>query len=150
MHIRAIQHIIGVLLMLFSLTMLPPVLVAWIYDEVMLHVFFVGFLVTFVTGLVLWLMVKGQNRELQLRDGFMVVVLFWVVLGLFGAIPFLLATDLSIVDSVFESLSGLTTTGATVITGLDHLPRALLYYRQQLQWLGGMGIIVLSVVIFAR
>ena len=147
MHIRAIQHIVGVLLMLFSLTMLPPAFVAWIYDEVMVHVFLVGFTVTLVTGLVLWLMVRGNSHELQLRDGFMVVVLFWVVLGLFGAIPFTLATDLSVVDSIFESLSGLTTTGATVITGLDHLPRALLYYRQQLQWLGGMGIIVLAVAI---
>jgi len=147
MHIRAIQNIVGVLLMLFSLTMLPPAIVAWLYDEAMVSVFVIGFVVTLVTGLVLWLLVRGDNRELQLRDGFMVVVLFWVVLGLFGAVPFLLATDLSIVDAVFESLSGLTTTGATVITGLDHLPRALLYYRQQLQWLGGMGIIVLAVAI---
>jgi len=147
MQVRAIQHIVGVLLMLFSLTMLPPAFVAWIYDEVMVHIFLIGFLVTLVTGLVLWLIVRGNSRDLQLRDGFMVVVLFWVVLGLFGAIPFMLATDLSVVDSIFESLSGLTTTGATVITGLDHLPRALLYYRQQLQWLGGMGIIVLAVAI---
>jgi len=147
MRIRAIQNIVGVLLMLFSLTMLPPAFVAWIYEETMVRVFIIGFLVTLVTGLVLWFLARGYDRELQLRDGFMVVVLFWLVLGVFGAMPFLLATDLSTVDAVFESLSGLTTTGATVITGLDYLPRALLYYRQQLQWLGGMGIIVLAVAI---
>ena len=76
-------------------------------------------------------------------------MLFWAVLGLFGAFPFMLADDpgLSFVDAVFESLSGLTTTGATVITGIDYLPESILFYRQQLQWLGGMGIIVLAVAI---
>jgi trk system potassium uptake protein TrkH len=147
MHIRAIQHIVGVLLMLFSLTMLPPIFVAWLYNEAMVQVFAIGFLVILLAGLILWLLVKDYDRELQLRDGFMVVVMFWVVLGVFGAFPFILATDLSTVDAVFESLSGLTTTGATVIVGLDDLPRALLFYRQQLQWLGGMGIIVLAVAI---
>jgi trk system potassium uptake protein TrkH len=147
MHFRAIQRIIGVLLMLFSLTMLPPAAVAWIYDENMVHVFMVGFLTTLITGVLLWLLVRGSGDELKLRDGFMVVVLFWVVLGIFGALPFVLAKDLDIVDAVFESMSGLTTTGATVIVGLDDLPHALLYYRQQLQWLGGMGIIVLAVAI---
>ena len=147
MHFRAIQRIVGVLLMLFSLTMLPPAAVAWIYEENMVHVFLIGFLTTLITGVLLWLFVRDSGDELKLRDGFMVVVLFWVVLGIFGALPFVLANDLSIVDAVFESMSGLTTTGATVIVGLDSLPHAVLYYRQQLQWLGGMGIIVLAVAI---
>lgn len=147
MRFRAIQRIVGVLLMLFSVTMLPPAFVAWLYDESMIRVFVLGFLVTLLAGMMLWLLVRDYKQELQLRDGFLVVVMFWVVLGVFGAFPFVLATELSIVDAVFESLSGLTTTGATVITGLDNLPRALLYYRQQLQWLGGMGIIVLAVAI---
>ena len=77
----------------------------------------------------------------------LVVTLFWAVLGTAGCLPFLFspALELSITDAVFESLSGLTTTGATVISGLDSLPKSILFYRQQLQWLGGMGIIVLAI-----
>jgi trk system potassium uptake protein TrkH len=91
----------------------------------------------------------GQRKELRLRDGFLIVVLFWIVLGLFGSLPLMMSKQphMTFTDAVFESFSGLTTTGATVITAIDHLPHAILYYRQQLQWLGGMGIIVLAVAI---
>ena len=86
---------------------------------------------------------------MRLRDGFLVVASFWTVLGTFGAAPLYFddTLSLSITDAIFESISGLTTTGATVLTGLDALPKSILYYRQQLQWLGGMGIIVLAVAI---
>ena len=144
---RAIQRIIGVLLTIFSFTMLPPVLVAWLYDEGTMRIFLTTFTATLVAGAVLWLPVRKDKLDLRLRDGFLVVVMFWVVLGIFGAIPFLYNPGLPVVDAVFESLSGLTTTGATVIVGLDNLPYSVLYYRQQLQWLGGMGIIVLAVAI---
>ncbi|WP_126457044.1 TrkH family potassium uptake protein [Sulfuriflexus mobilis] len=145
----AIQRILGILLMLFSITMLPPAAVAWLYGDGAMGPFILAFILTLVTGLAAWLPVHRSRRELRLRDGFLVVVLFWTVLGLFGALPFVLYKDLglSYTDAAFESLSGLTTTGATVITGLDTLPHAILYYRQQLQWLGGMGIIVLAVAI---
>ena len=145
----AIQRILGILLMLFSITMLTPVLVSYIYDDGARHTFLLAFMVTFVTGLVCWLPVSRSRRELRLRDGFLVVVLFWTVLGLFGALPLALydELDMSFTDAAFESISGLTTTGATVITGIDQLPHSILYYRQQLQWLGGMGIIVLAVAI---
>jgi trk system potassium uptake protein TrkH len=86
---------------------------------------------------------------LRLRDGFLIVAAFWVVLGSFGAAPFLFSTEpsMTLTDAVFESISGLTTTGATVLSNLDQLPRSILYYRHQLQWLGGMGIIVLAVAV---
>ncbi len=144
-----IQKVLGSLLMMFSFTMLPPALISFIYDDHTAYPFLSAFALTVVTGLVLWLPVKHVHRELRLRDGFVIVVMFWVVLGLFGALPFILAESLqiSVTDSVFESVSGLTTTGATVITGIDGLPASILYYRQQLQWLGGMGIIVLAVAI---
>jgi len=144
---QAVQRIVGLLLTLFSITMLPPVLVAWGYGEKTIDIFLVTFMVTLLSGLVLWLPVRKFKKELRLRDGFIVVVMFWVVLGIFGSFPFLYSPGLSLVDAVFESISGLTTTGATVIVGLDALPRSVLYYRQQLQWLGGMGIIVLAVAI---
>jgi trk system potassium uptake protein TrkH len=149
MQLSAIQRILGLLLMLFSITMLPPVLVSLFYGDGFYISFLLGFALTLGTGLLIWLPVINNRRELRLRDGFMVVVLFWTVLGLFGSLPFMIGAEpnLSLADAVFESFSGLTTTGATVITGLDTLPRSLLYYRQQLQWLGGMGIIVLAVAI---
>jgi len=145
----AIQRILGILLMLFSITMLPPILVSFIYGDGAQSSFALAFIVTLSTGLVFWLPVHRSRRELRLRDGFLVVVLFWTVLGLFGALPLALYDGLgmSFTDAAFESISGLTTTGATVITGLDQLPHSILYYRQQLQWLGGMGIIVLAVAI---
>lgn len=149
MQFSIIQRILGRLLMVFSLTMLPPALLGWWDLDATPAPFLYGFAITLVTGIVCWLPVRGIRRELRLRDGFIVVVLFWTVLSVFGAAPLFLSEqlDISITDAVFESVSGLTTTGATVITGLDSLPRSILFYRQQLQWLGGMGIVVLAVAI---
>ena len=92
------------------------------------------------------------TRDLRIRDGFVITVLFWLVLGSAGSVPLALSDqlNLSVTDAVFESISGLTTTGATVIIGLDNLPESILFYRQQLQWLGGMGIVVLAVAILAN
>ena len=149
MHLSVVLRITGVLLMLFSFTMVPPLLVSLIYDDGGRDTFLMAFALSLFTGLFSWLPVQSRKTELRTRDGFLVVVLFWVVLTLFGAIPLVLSThiDMSFTDAVFESLSGLTTTGATVITHLDDLPKSLLYYRQQLQWLGGMGIVVLAVAV---
>ena len=130
--------------------MLPPLFVGLYYVEPgVFSSFGKAFIATIVTGFFLWLPYRRQRGDLRLRDGFIVVVLFWTVLGTFGALPlyFSEAISISIIDCIFESLSGLTTTGATVLSGLDHLPHSLLFYRQQLQWLGGMGIIVLAVAI---
>jgi trk system potassium uptake protein TrkH len=144
-----VQKVLGLLLMVFSGTMLPPAVVAVIYGDGGAMPFIYSFLVILVTGFVIWLPVATARQDLRLRDGFLVVVLFWVSLGLSGALPFVLSPepDLSVTDSIFESLSGLTTTGATVILGIDDLPHSVLWYRQQLQWLGGMGIIVLAVAV---
>jgi trk system potassium uptake protein TrkH len=134
---------------LFSGTLLPPILISWIYRDGAAQSFFSALVTTLVTGLVLWLITKRESQDLRFREGFMVVVLFWTVLATFGSIPFLLVSTpaLSFTDAFFESMSGLTTTGATILTNIDHLPKSILYYRQQLQWLGGMGIIVLAVAI---
>ncbi|WP_297528869.1 TrkH family potassium uptake protein [Thiohalobacter sp.] len=149
MQLVAIQRILGLLLILFSSTMLPPVVVSLVYDDGSAAPFLDAFGLILLAGLIFWLPVRRHQRELRLRDGFLVVVLFWAVLGLVGAVPFALSENphMSLTDSVFESLSGLTTTGATVITGIDHLPPSILFYRQELQWLGGMGIIVLAVAV---
>lgn len=146
---KVVQRILGILLMVFSLAMIPPIGVALWYEDGALIPFILAFVITLLIGLICWLPVRRLQRDMRLREGFMVVTLFWSVLGLFGALPFVLAEELpiSVTDAVFESLSGLTTTGSTVITNIDSLPHAILYYRQQLQWLGGMGIIVLAVAV---
>jgi trk system potassium uptake protein len=149
MQLTVIQRILGLLIMLFSMTMLPPALVGLYYGEQAMWPFLEAFGLLLLTGIVIWAPVYKVRRELRLRDGFVVVFMFWMVLGVFGALPLYLdrSLDISVTDAVFESMSGLTTTGATVISGLDHLPKAILIYRQQLQWMGGMGIIVLAVAI---
>lgn len=142
-------RLLGILVALFSLTMLPPAVVGVIYGEQSQWVFLQAFGILFGIGVLIWAPFSRARGDLQIRDGFVVVVMFWLVLGLFGALPLYLdpLLHISITDAVFESMSGLTTTGATVIVGIDDLPRAILWYRQQLQWLGGMGIIVLAVAI---
>ncbi len=135
--------------MMFSFTMLPPILFSLYYDDHSWLPFVEGFGITLVAGFLCWLPVHRSRKDLRLRDGFLVVAAFWTVLGTFGAAPLYFADGLSLsfTDAVFESMSGLTTTGATVLKGLDELPVSILYYRQQLQWLGGMGIIVLAVAV---
>ena len=149
MQLAAIQRILGLLMALFSLTMLPSIGVSMFYDDGALSPFVRTIVILLATSFVLWYPVRRVRAELRLREGFIVVVMFWVVLGVSGSVPLYLATEtgLSLTDAVFESVSALTTTGATVITGLDDLPKSLLLYRQILQWLGGMGIIVLAVAI---
>lgn len=141
--------IIGVLLILFSTAMLPPLFLSLITQDGIESAFAMGLAATLFAGVALWLPTRNLSRALNIRDGFMVTALFWVVLGLFGAIPLWLVSDLGLtpIAAIFESISGLTTTGATVITGLDDLPQSLLFYRQLLQWLGGIGIIVLAVAV---
>ena len=148
MHASIILKILGTLLMLFSiLANFLPLLVSIVYQDGMHTSFLSSTLIIFSTGSIFFLLTRKSKRELGIRDGFLVVTLFWAVLGIAGCLPFVFssALDLSITDAVFESLSGLTTTGATVISGLDSLPKSILFYRQQLQWLGGMGIIVLAI-----
>ncbi len=149
MHLSVTLRILGMLLMLFSSTLLVPMGVALLDDDHTISSFASALALTFSAGLLSWLPVQHVRHELRIRDGFLVTSLFWTVLGLAGSLPFMLTAglELSAMDAIFESISGLTTTGATVITGLDTLPRSILIYRQLLQWLGGIGIIVIAVAV---
>jgi trk system potassium uptake protein TrkH len=149
MNLAMVQRILGLMLMMFSLSMLPPVVVSFIYRDGHHQPFIDAFLMVLAAGVLLWLPVRNVRKDLRLRDGFLVVALFWICLGLAGATPLLVTDvpDLSFTDAVFEAVSGFTTTGATVIVGLESLPKSILYYRQQIQWFGGMGIIVLAVAL---
>ena len=149
MHPLLVQKIIGILLMLFSLIMLAPAVVGLVYAEDSFKDFLKVFALTLSVGVGVWLPVRRINDDLRLRDGFLVVVLFWTVLSFFGSLPFVLieAYQLSFYDALFESVSGLTTTGATTLTQLDDMPKALLFYRNMLQWLGGLGIVILAIAV---
>jgi len=148
-HFGPTLRILGLLLMLFSLTMLPPIGISVIFDDGQIPLFGAAAGLIFGAGFISWLPARRQKRDLRIRDGFVITVLFWLVLGSAGSVPLALSEqlNLSMTDALFESVSGLTTTGATVIVSLDHLPKSVLFYRQQLQWLGGMGIVVLAVAI---
>ena len=142
--------ILGTLLMLFSVAQVIPGFLAYFFEEkeFVYNFIFTGF-ITFLIGCFLFFLASDKNGDLRTKDGFIITIFFWTVLGFFGSIPFYLANleGVSYIDSLFESISGLTTTGATVLVGLDEMPRSLLFYRQLLQWLGGMGIIVLAVAV---
>ena len=129
--------------------MIIPGLVALIYRDGAGRAFTQTFFVALAIGSILWWPNRREKGELKSREGFLIVVLFWTVLGSVGALPFIFSEspNLTITDAFFESFSGLTTTGATTLVGLDSLPHAILFYRQMLQWFGGMGIIVLAVAI---
>jgi trk system potassium uptake protein TrkH len=149
MHIKIILKIIGLLLMVFSFTMLPPALIGHLFEDGNANHFIMSFCISFTTGLLVWFPLKHEHHELRIRDGFIVVVVFWSTLSIFGGLPFFLSTvpRIDLTDALFESVSGLTTTGSSIFPDLSLLPKSLLYYRQQMQWLGGMGIIVLAVAI---
>ena len=140
---------VGFLLMASSLMMLPPVFVSLCYHDGTYQLFLDSAGIFLLLGLFIYLPVRHERRELRLRDGFLIVTCCWLAVILVGALPFVLLSspDLSFLDAVFESASGFTTTGATIISDVDALPRAVLFYRMETQWLGGMGIIVLAVAI---
>lgn len=149
MHFSVSFRILGILLMLFSSIQLVPLTLALMENDGSAAGFVSAICITFFSGLLMWFPLRNARHELRIRDGFLITSMFWTVLGLFGALPFALADtlDLTPVSAIFESLSGLTATGATVIVGLDSLPHSILIYRQLLQWLGGIGIIVVAVAI---
>jgi trk system potassium uptake protein TrkH len=146
---KNIIRIIGLLVALLSVTMLPPALISLIYRDGGGVPFLMAFLWCLFTGFLAWYPNRNEKNDLRAREGFLIVVLFWLVLASFSAIPLMLLEqpNLSTTDAFFESFSGLTTTGATVLQNIEGLPHAVLWYRQQLQWLGGMGIIVLAVAV---
>jgi trk system potassium uptake protein len=149
MQFRAVLKILGVLLAIFSLSMLTPIPVAIYFHDHIIAPFLICFALTAGTGVLLWLAFYRYNLELRIRDGFLVVILFWTVLGAFSGLPFLLGLhqQFGFTNAIFESISGFTTTGTTVLRNINTLSPALMFYRQQLQFLGGMGIIVLAVAI---
>ena len=132
--------------MFFSLSFVIPMAISLIFDDSALNIFIITFAIIFSLGLFGWLVSRDAGDDLNQKDGFIIITFFWVVLSIAGSIPFILI-GMPLVDAFFESMSGITTTGATVISNLDDLPESVLFYRQLLQWMGGMGLIVLAIAV---
>ena len=141
-------HALGLMLMVFSLAYLMPILTSLIYDDGTLNDFVLTMVWTLASGILMWLLTRRYQSELSIRHGYLLAVTMWTAMPAFATIPLLLVIkDLSFTDAYFETMSGLTTTGATVLSGLDALPPAINIWRHELNWLGGMGIIVLAVAV---
>lgn len=143
-----IANVLGLMLMLFSLTFILPVATSFWYMDGTAWGFLEAMMITLGGGYLMWLFTRRFHRELKARDGFLLVTLVWVVMAAFATLPLLTEIKgLSFTDAYFETMSGLSTTGATVLVGLDTLPPALNLWRHELVWVGGMGIIVLAVAV---
>ncbi len=138
---------LGGVLSLFSLALLVPLIHSHAIGDGAQEAYDLAFLATLGSGLLLWGLTHNHKRELQVRDGFLIVVLVWSVLPLFASIPLYVQLDISFTLAYFEATSGLTATGATVLSGLDQLPQSINLWRHLTIWLGGMGLIVLAVAI---
>jgi trk system potassium uptake protein TrkH len=141
-------HALGLMLVVFSATYLMPILASLIYDDGTLIDFLLAMVWTSAIGFLMWLMTRRYKGELSIRHGYLLVVTMWTAMPAVATLPLLLVIKgLSFTDAYFETMSGITTTGATVLSGLDTLPPAINIWRHELCWLGGMGIIVLAVAI---
>jgi len=146
MNLKPLLKLFSILVMFFSTLFIFPIITSLIYKDGALSVFVITFSIVFIVGFIGWLVSRNTGEDMSHKDGFLVITLFWVVLSSAGSIPFMLS-GMTFVDSFFESMSGITTTGATVISNLSVLPESLLLYRQLLQWMGGMGLIVLAIAV---
>lgn len=143
------QRIFGLLLIASGVIMLPSMLVGLIYLDGTERLFGICALALVAIGVTFWLPVRHVQRDLRIRDGFLIAAMAWIVTSVASALPLWWhgGPGLPVIDALFESVSAITTTGSTVITNLDELPKGLLFHRALLQWLGGMGLIVLAVAI---
>jgi trk system potassium uptake protein TrkH len=143
-----VLNALGLMLVVFSISYVLPILTSLIYQDETLYDFLLAMLLTSGTGMLMWLLTRRYRGELSIRHGYLLVVAMWTAMPAVATFPLLLVIDgLSFTDAYFETMSGITTTGATVLTGLDNLPPAINLWRHELNWLGGMGIIVLAVAV---
>ena len=143
-----ILHVLGMIIAVFGLSMLFPLAISEFSGDAARRAYDEAVLITLASGVLLWLLGRHWKRELKSRDGILLVVLTWVLTPLFAALPLLIfLPKLTFTDAYFETMSGLTTTGATVLSGLDSMPASINIWRAQLHWLGGLGVIVLVVAV---
>lgn len=148
-NLKSSLFIIGNLLVFFSIYSFIPGVVDYFQNGTDWVVFFVISIVCLFTGLNISFIFKRKDKDVEVLSAFLLTLISWIILAIIGALPFYLGTTgLSLADSFFESMSGLTTTGATVLQNLDNTSKSILIWRAMLQWLGGIGIIVIAIAIF--
>ena len=152
MNKKLIIHLLGAILLIEALAMAPSAAISLIYGDGDWPALLIPMGILVLLGAPPWLMVKpGSDVNLRAREGFVTVALAWILLSLFGALPFVFSGVLpSYVDAIFEAVSGFTTTGATVITNLDGLPRGIMFWRSFTHWIGGMGVLVLTLALLPK
>ena len=144
---KTVFFAIGILLIILGTAMLIPFFTQFLYDEKN-STFLSSAAVTIFIGILLVLTNLEENRKLNLQQAFLLTTFSWIAIAIFGSLPFILSElNLSFIDAFFESMSGITTTGSTIITSLDHAPKSILLWRAILQWLGGIGVIVMAITI---
>ena len=146
MNFKSIVNLFSILILFFSISYIFPIIVSLIYKDGAINLFLSTLSIVSLIGIIGVFLTRGEDNNLSQKDGFVIIVLFWIVLSFAGSVPFYLS-GMTFIDSIFESTSGITTTGATVISNIDVLPESLLFYRQLLQWMGGMGLIVLAIAV---
>ena len=152
MNKKLIIHLLGAILLIEALAMAPSAAISLIYGDGDWPALLIPMAILLVLGAPPWLLVKpGSDANLRAREGFVTVAFAWILLSLFGALPFVFSGVLpNYADAVFEAVSGFTTTGATVITDLDGLPRGIMFWRSFTHWIGGMGVLVLTLALLPK
>ena len=146
MNPKSIVNLFSILVLFFSFSYVFPIIVSIIFEDGALDIFIKTLVGVISLGMLGLLLTRNIENDLSQKDGFVIIVMFWIVLSVAGSVPFYMS-GMSMIDSFFESMSGITTTGASVISNIDVLPESLLFYRQLLQWMGGMGLIVLAIAV---
>src|SRR3990167_3676995 len=149
MQLRPVIYALGMMILLVTAAMVPCALIDIADGTDKQHVFVMSGAISLLVGSLLWVMARSKDLHIGQREAFLLTVSIWVVINAVGALPFLVS-GYSITDAFFESVSGMTTTGATVLSGLDTMPRGLLLWRSILHWIGGVGIIVTAVAILPQ
>lgn len=148
LNLRSVISVIGILICICGIGMLTCIPVALLYQESDILPFIISSSITLLFGFGLWLIFKQKPLELSNKDGFLIVTSGWIAISLFGSLPYLLTGSInSFHDAFFETISGFTTTGASIITDVEKLSHSILFWRSLTHWIGGMGIIVLSLAI---
>ncbi|MDR3393896.1 MAG: potassium transporter TrkG [Parasulfuritortus sp.] len=142
-----VLYALSPIILIFGMIMLVPLGVSVYYHDAAIDAYDGSVAITIFVGLITWLLTRSSKRELKTRDGFLIVALTWTLIPAFATLPLMFYMDTTFTHAYFETMSGLTTTGATVYSGLDQLPPSINLWRHLLNWLGGMGIIVLAVAI---
>jgi len=148
MRLRHILQVVGLINTFLALAMLAPLSASFYYGDGDLSAFVISFIITFLSGLSLYFFFRSDNLDISHREGFAIVAASWISMSLFSSLPFILSGQFpSVLDAVFEAVSGITTTGASILTNIEGLTHGIIFWRSMIHWLGGMGIVIVALVI---